>query len=552
MINQVNPLVALAISPQMQVITPDGEMPDSDSVAAFAQDQGLAADTVRWLFNPGRPVETAATSSGAPADNAATELTPASPTQPSPALGIAHTIRSNDEQHSVDTQDENQPGKYPALPTQLTGRLSPSEPSYDEVYPGAGPLAPQGLLPVQMARNEPGSEAPTPRLAGSEHHATDPIGSQAEPGSADQTALQVLTSATAGAEPAKKALTLRAHDAMGLAQMRSTTTTLDVPEGSLVPEGSQLVQRPGAPGETRTNSEASVPTAVASATSAKAMQNALGGQMTAAGVPAHTADNAATPTGPETAALVPTAQAALLGRLQIIKANWEKTSTPIADKRTPSQPPAEMTIDLDDAMSIDRDPKLKMPIEFISAESTIAKAPLAGAGDTMAKHGLGLQASASGRPTEPWLDSTQGSQKFQELSQRLGEAIGQRLISAMERGQWHLKLTLKPAHLGHIEVDMRMREGGLDANFVASQAATRELLQDGLSRLKSSLSDIGMDVASMSVGDGQARHSGGESTLESRASKTSGAASNKGKPLTATDTANSPRGSLHDGLDVMV
>lgn len=90
-------------------------------------------------------------------------------------------------------------------------------------------------------------------------------------------------------------------------------------------------------------------------------------------------------------------------------------------------------------------------------------------------------------------------EKIKVLAERLGQAIGERLVSAMERGQWQLKLMLKPAHLGHVEVEMRMRSGELDASFMASQAATRELLREGMGRLKATLSNLGMDVASMQV-----------------------------------------------------
>jgi flagellar hook-length control protein FliK len=106
----------------------------------------------------------------------------------------------------------------------------------------------------------------------------------------------------------------------------------------------------------------------------------------------------------------------------------------------------------------------------------------------------------------------QRSENVQNLAEKMGQAVGQRILSEIEKGQWHLKLTLRPATLGHIEVEMRMLSGELDAVFTAPQAMTRELLQDGMSKLKDTLNQMGMDVASMQVGDGQTRQRGGDST----------------------------------------
>lgn len=102
--------------------------------------------------------------------------------------------------------------------------------------------------------------------------------------------------------------------------------------------------------------------------------------------------------------------------------------------------------------------------------------------------------------------------QLEHMSEQMADAIGERLLREIERGHWSLRLMLKPAHLGHIEIEMRLRSGELDATFAAPQAATRELLQDGLSRLKDSLSQTGMDVANLHVKDGQNRQNGGDST----------------------------------------
>ena len=144
-----------------------------------------------------------------------------------------------------------------------------------------------------------------------------------------------------------------------------------------------------------------------------------------------------------------------------------------------------------------------------------------------------------------------GSDQMQQLSEKMADAIGERMLQELEKGQFNLRLSLKPAHLGHIEVEMRLRAGELDATFAAPQAATRELLQDGLARLRDSLAQAGMDVANLNVKNGQNRQNGGDSTAEHRKSAP------KAQPSEAADSSvasveSAPRPRRSDGWDVMV
>jgi flagellar hook-length control protein FliK len=121
----------------------------------------------------------------------------------------------------------------------------------------------------------------------------------------------------------------------------------------------------------------------------------------------------------------------------------------------------------------------------------------------------------------------------------------------MEKGQWHLKLQLRPATLGHIEVEMRMRSGEFDAVFTAPNGITRELLQDGMSKLRETLSQMGMDVANIQVGGGQTGQSGGDSTPGFSSGKT--AQAQVGTQETTTEITQAPRvKDPKDGLDVLV
>lgn len=162
------------------------------------------------------------------------------------------------------------------------------------------------------------------------------------------------------------------------------------------------------------------------------------------------------------------------------------------------------------------------------------------------------RSEASGNASAlPEMDSAQRRELLNNLAEKMGHAIGQRILSELERGQWHLKLSLRPATLGHIEVEMRMRSGEMDAVFTAGQALTRELLNEGMSKLKDSLNQMGMDVASLKVEDGQNRQRGGDPTPDRQANVRENA------PTESADTAAPPPVPVitkmgADGWDVLV
>lgn len=144
------------------------------------------------------------------------------------------------------------------------------------------------------------------------------------------------------------------------------------------------------------------------------------------------------------------------------------------------------------------------------------------------------------------------SENIQNLANKMGQAIGQRILSEMEKGQWHLKLQLRPATLGHIEVEMRMRSGEFDAVFTAPNATTRDLLQDGMGKLKETLAQMGMDVASVHVGNGQSGQSGGHPTPRSPQHAPAATGPNSRETAAVTNTRAPHVKTPQEGLDVMV
>ena len=99
-------------------------------------------------------------------------------------------------------------------------------------------------------------------------------------------------------------------------------------------------------------------------------------------------------------------------------------------------------------------------------------------------------------------DPNAGSKAMsQQVMQRFGEILGQRLLQQINQGAWKVEIALEPVDLGSIQIELEWRNGELEASFKVGQALTRDLLQDGLPRLRETLERAGIDVASVYVGD---------------------------------------------------
>jgi len=98
------------------------------------------------------------------------------------------------------------------------------------------------------------------------------------------------------------------------------------------------------------------------------------------------------------------------------------------------------------------------------------------------------------------------------LADKLGKAMGERLQEQLEKGEWRLQLKLNPAHLGRIDVELDMNATGLDAVFKTDNMLTRELIAQGMNKLRDSLAQSGMTVANVWVNSENQKGSGGNST----------------------------------------
>ncbi len=137
------------------------------------------------------------------------------------------------------------------------------------------------------------------------------------------------------------------------------------------------------------------------------------------------------------------------------------------------------------------------------------------------------------------------------LSKRLAEGLAQRMLAAASSNNWKLQIDLKPAHLGHISIEMSMQQGQLEAVFDAGQASARQLISEGLDRLRQDLQRAGMNVAHLGLNFGTGPGTGGKPTPRGRDGQINqGAVGSVQGATTAAPGSRLKAGS--SGLDVMV
>ncbi len=162
------------------------------------------------------------------------------------------------------------------------------------------------------------------------------------------------------------------------------------------------------------------------------------------------------------------------------------------------------TLQLDVPEGLDLEATMNTPTNS-PAETPVGNAPLAsGAAPT--------GATLKGEAPNPQALAEQRAAQYQQLADKLGQAVAQRLMGQIERGQWKMEMRMQPESLGHIHIELDMHAGGLNALFSADNSVTRELLAQGSAKLKDTLFQSGMEVASVWVNGDGSRKSGGNST----------------------------------------
>ena len=134
-----------------------------------------------------------------------------------------------------------------------------------------------------------------------------------------------------------------------------------------------------------------------------------------------------------------------------------------------------------------------------------------------------------------------------EISRRLAEALGQRLTAQIARGAWRVEMDLHPKSLGRIEIQLEMKNGELEANFVTTNAATRELLNESMPRLRVALEEHGMETAYIGLGAGNKGNSDGKPTGQNEPENSA-----ERGAVTDIEPGEIIRQLSNDGLDVLV
>ena len=144
-------------------------------------------------------------------------------------------------------------------------------------------------------------------------------------------------------------------------------------------------------------------------------------------------------------------------------------------------------------------------------------------------------------------DHLRRAETIQQLTDRLGVFVAKQVTAQMSQGRWSIDLTLHPAELGSIKVDMEMTERGLEATFRASQGVTRDLLMESMPRLKQWFEEGGINVAysGLSHDSGMNQSTSDEQTNETAQSTNDRASTEEsGEPVETNDVTGIDPGRL--------
>jgi flagellar hook-length control protein FliK len=185
-------------------------------------------------------------------------------------------------------------------------------------------------------------------------------------------------------------------------------------------------------------------------------------------------------------------------------AAWGQLSSNILNSKVQGGDGEEVLLDLGAI-----DPSVLSALDSLQDQSNNGFVNLDSARNTASTGALGAAATSAALANP---EMTDRAAQIQDLADKLGKAMGERLQDQLEKGEWRLQLKLNPAHLGKIDVELDMNASGLDAIFKTENQLTRELIAQGMSKLKDSLAQSGMTVANVWVNSENQKGSGGNST----------------------------------------
>ncbi len=546
-------LQVMPLGPGINVITSDAPVPDIQSLVAFAKAQGLDEAAVAGLFGDMPAMA-----------RAADGLTPGAvpvPAAQSPTLGLLQAVpgvsilgleiapqaASADMLPAVSTADvlaglglsQAKDGGPRVLETSLLAQPAPAESGLSAANAKAALLPAQataGLVPASaISASVPADEAPmvdalrlqmgipgediTRRLA-------QLAGMQGSVTWADLVAHAAAQQTQTAIEGSGDLASQGDVDASGRAgQPRAAGSVL----GAGADAALALASLPATQGAAAAMGGATVPAAAAGPDAASAL-TALAAAKGANALAAVTANNTAA-TADKLGATAFGAQASLSARALQQQAGVDASAL---------QPSDEEELVLDVPPGLD----LADLSDHVGAAATEAD------GVQHANRATGTPASAQSAADATRAAIQERAAQTQLLADRMGQAMANKLISQIERGQWKMQMRLQPGALGRVEVALDMHAGGLDAVFSTDNAMTKELLGQGANRLREALTQTGTTVASVTVNAEARGQSGGNSTPQKRQPAPQQAAA----PMSVGATASRGgryTGAVAEGLNVL-
>ena len=201
------------------------------------------------------------------------------------------------------------------------------------------------------------------------------------------------------------------------------------------------------------------------------------------------------------------------------------------------------------AIPVSRVPVVVEPINLqptqLSGVSSVSETPTlplpSSIADSAEKHSAQVLREA------PATDSSVVRDQFSQMSKTLTEALGQRIVAQLARGEWRVEMQLHPTNLGRVEIHLEMKNGELEANFYTANQITRELINEGLPRLRHALEQQGMETAYRGLEQGNQGKSNGNSTGQDNPREQYVQA-----PSVESSTEPTTDSTTPDGLDILI
>ncbi|MCP4928089.1 MAG: hypothetical protein GY918_03390, partial [Gammaproteobacteria bacterium] len=87
----------------------------------------------------------------------------------------------------------------------------------------------------------------------------------------------------------------------------------------------------------------------------------------------------------------------------------------------------------------------------------------------------------------------------QQAARSMQNQVGQQLQRMVRDGQWQANISLNPARLGQIRINMTMEDGVLKTQLLSANQGVRELLEGGIPRLRELLEESGLQLGQLDV-----------------------------------------------------